>query len=170
MVDDQSQSMRELYDQHGEALLAYAMGLTGDRSAAHELVRESMTRAQQSPDVFDGSERSARAWLFDMARRIANDEWRTGRPCDEISTAVMPAAAPFSALDVLLRSWQIVEALSRLSVQHRQALFECYYRSRTVVQAAATLGVPENTIKTRLHYGLRALRLILAEMDVVDGG
>lgn len=170
MVDGQSQSMRELYDQHGEALLAYATGLTGDRTAAQDLVRESMLRAQQTPQAFDGSERAARAWLFDLARRIAKDEWRTGGSRHAMPPVGVPAAAPFDELDVLLPSWQIVEALSRLSVQHRQALFECYYGSRTVVQAAGALGVPENTIKTRLHYGLRALQLTLAEMGVVDGG
>lgn len=170
MVDDQAQSMREFYDQHGEALLAYATGLTGDRAAAQDLVRESMLRAQRTPRAIDGSEVAARAWLFDIARRIANDEWRTGRARHAIPAADEPAAAPFDELDVLLPSWQIVEALSRLSVQHRQALVECYYRGRTVVQAAAALGVPENTIKTHLHYALRALQLTLAEMGVMDGG
>jgi RNA polymerase sigma-70 factor (ECF subfamily) len=45
-------------------------------------------------------------------------------------------------------------------------LVECYYRGRTVGQAATALGVPAGTVKSRTHYALRALRLALEEMGV----
>ena len=39
--------------------------------------------------------------------------------------------------------------------------------SRTAAQAAVRLGVPVGTVKSRLHYALHALRLVLEEMGVV---
>jgi RNA polymerase sigma-70 factor (ECF subfamily) len=45
-------------------------------------------------------------------------------------------------------------------------LLECYYRGRSVAEAARRLGVPEGTVKSRTHYALRALRLALEEMGV----
>ena len=45
-------------------------------------------------------------------------------------------------------------------------LFERFYRGRSVAEAAATLGVPPGTVKSRTHYAMRALRLVLEEMGV----
>jgi len=41
-----------------------------------------------------------------------------------------------------------------------------YYGGRSVAQAAVELDIPEGTVKSRLHYGLRALRLALQERGV----
>ena len=43
---------------------------------------------------------------------------------------------------------------------------ECFYRGRSVAEAAARLGVPPGTVKSRTHYAVRALRLVLDEMGV----
>ena len=169
MAGDPSQLMRALYDQHGHALLACAMCLTGDQALAHDLVRESMLRAWRTPGLLDQSECSARASLLAVARHIAIDGWRSGRSPQEIPTD-LPEAEVLEELEEAVRSWQVAEALFRLSVQHRQTLVECYYGGRTVAEVAAMFGVPEGTIMSRLHYGLRALRLVLAEMGVVDSG
>ncbi len=45
-------------------------------------------------------------------------------------------------------------------------LLQCYYRGRSVSEAAERLGVPEGTVKSRTHYAMRALRLALEEMGV----
>ena len=68
--------------------------------------------------------------------------------------------------DQLLLSWVVADALTRLSPEHRAVLLECYYRGRPVAEAAARLGVPVGTVKSRTHYALRALRLALEEMGV----
>jgi RNA polymerase sigma-70 factor (ECF subfamily) len=43
---------------------------------------------------------------------------------------------------------------------------QCYYQGRTTADAAAVLGIPEGTVKSRAHYALRALRVALQEMGV----
>ena len=45
---------------------------------------------------------------------------------------------------------------------------QCFYRGRSVAEAAALLGVPPGTVKSRTHYALRSLRMILAEMGVTE--
>jgi RNA polymerase sigma-70 factor, ECF subfamily len=55
-------------------------------------------------------------------------------------------------------------ALQTLSIEHRQALFECYFRGASIAEAADSLGVPPGTVKSRLHYALRALRHAVDEM------
>jgi RNA polymerase sigma-70 factor, ECF subfamily len=60
----------------------------------------------------------------------------------------------------------ITEALSALSVEHRAVISAAYFEGRSVADIAARFGIPEGTVKSRLHYGLRTLKLILQENGV----
>jgi RNA polymerase sigma-70 factor (ECF subfamily) len=60
----------------------------------------------------------------------------------------------------------VTEALDSLSREHRAVIVETYYRGRSVAEAAAVLGIPPGTVKSRCYYALRALKLALAERGV----
>ena len=49
-------------------------------------------------------------------------------------------------------------------------MLETYFRRRPYSEVAATLGIPEGTVKSRVYYALRALRLALEEMGWDDPG
>ncbi len=78
--------MRVLFDEHGAALWRYAMRLTGDRARSEDVVQETLLRAWQHPGVIDDTERSARAWLFTVARNMIIDERRSARFRNEVGT------------------------------------------------------------------------------------
>ena len=69
-------------------------------------------------------------------------------------------------MDALFDAILIEEALASLSEDHRRVIVTTYYGGRSVAQAAHELDIPEGTVKSRLHYGLRALRLALQERGV----
>jgi RNA polymerase sigma-70 factor (ECF subfamily) len=164
--DAESQLMRELHDQHAVALWSYALQLTsGDRARAEDVVQETLLRAWRHPKVLDQSQRSARAWLFTVARRIAIDGWRAASRA-EILTDAPPEPATADDTDRAVQGWLVAEALAELSPRHREVLALCYYQGLSVADAAHRLGVPEGTIKSRTHYALRALRLALEEKGV----
>lgn len=168
-TDSQVKLMEALHEEHAAALWAYCVRLTsGDRARAQDVVQETLLRAWRHPQVLDQSQRSARAWLFTVARRVVIDEWRSKHHQSEVPTADVPEAAPVEdSSDRLLLSWVVAEALERLSADHRDVVLECYYRGHSVAQAALRLGIPEGTVKSRTHYALRALRLALEEMGEV---
>ena len=58
---------------------------------------------------------------------------------------------------------QLVEALT---AAHREVLTETVLRDRTVNEAAEILGIPVGTVKSRVYYALKALRVVLAERGV----
>jgi len=68
--------------------------------------------------------------------------------------------------DDLLRSVLVTDALQALTPEHRQVLNETILRDRTVNQAAEVLGIPVGTVKSRVYYAIKALRLVLAERGV----
>jgi RNA polymerase sigma-70 factor (ECF subfamily) len=85
-----------LYDEHAAALWRYARRLTGDRARAEDVVEEMLLPAWQHPAVTDDSERSARAWLFTVARNMIIDERRSSRFRNEVSS-LDGSAAPEQA-------------------------------------------------------------------------
>jgi RNA polymerase sigma-70 factor (ECF subfamily) len=46
-------------------------------------------------------------------------------------------------------------------------IVDAYYLGRPLREVAERLGIPEGTVKSRLHYGVRALRLALEERGIV---
>src|SRR4029079_1438791 len=71
--------MRVLYAEHGAALWRYAVRLTGDQARAEDVVQETLLKAWQHPEVTEDNDRSARAWLFTVARNMIIDDRRSAR-------------------------------------------------------------------------------------------
>jgi len=68
------------------------------------------------------------------------------------------------AFDRVLTAWQVEEALRMLSEEHRSALIEVHYKGRPYTDVALGLGVPIGTVKSRVYYALKAMRLALEEL------
>ena len=162
----QAELMRVLHDEHAAALWRYTMWLCGDRQLAEDVVQEALLRAWRRPKVLDQSENSARAWLFTVARNLVTDHFRSAKSRYEIGTDSLPERASDDGVDALLDAWIVSDALSGLSDDHRAVVVRAYYRGQSVAQIAAEMEIPEGTVKSRLHYALRALRLILQERGV----
>jgi RNA polymerase sigma-70 factor (ECF subfamily) len=164
-----SRAMRVLYDEHAAALWRYAVRLTGDTARAEDVVQETLLRAWRHPEVADDGERSARAWLFTVARNLVIDETRSARFRRESGTSDMEQTADRAGPDEVesaLDRMMLGEAISQLSDDHRAVIRRAYYQGWTTAQIAADLQIAEGTVKSRLHYGVRALRLKLQEMGV----
>ncbi len=167
MPDDDT-IVTELYRTYRAPLLSYVLRLTaGDRQQAEDVVQETMVRAWRQASQLDLAEPSLMPWLATVARRIVIDQGRRkrARPAeagDEMLENV-PVADP---TEELLRKVVVVEAMQALSRAHREVLNETILRDRTVNEAAEFLGIPVGTVKSRVYYALRALRLVLAERGV----
>jgi RNA polymerase sigma-70 factor (ECF subfamily) len=155
--------IRSLYEEHGRSLLAYATRLTGDRAIAEDVVQETLLRAWKHAESMVNQRGSVRGWLLTVARNIVTDRARAkaSRPTE---VAESPATGPVSGdhAENVVNSMVVLDALDRLSPEHRAVLVELYYRGRTVSEAAQVLGVPPGTVKSRSYYALRAMRTAIS--------
>ena len=167
--DPDPASIRTLYAEHAAALWRYAMRLTGDPGRAEDIVQETLLRGWQHPEVINDGERSARAWLFTVARNMIIDERRSSRFRNEVSSpngSAAPEQASPDEVNAALDRMLIGQALAQLSPDHRAVIRRSYYQGWTTTQIADDLGIAEGTVKSRLHYAVRTMRLTLQEMGV----
>ena len=163
-----SELVRRLYREHASALLSYVVTLTGgDRYWAEDVVQETLLRAWRHASQLTDSARSARPWLATVARRIVIDDYRSrrSRPQEMGDSALELLPGP-DEFDRALSAMTLTEALATLTPAHREAIVESYLAGRTIQQAAAVLGIPSGTVKSRIYYGLRALRRTLEAQGV----
>ncbi|WP_156725117.1 sigma-70 family RNA polymerase sigma factor [Streptomyces apocyni] len=157
-------TLAELQREHGPALLGFLHRLTlGDRQRAEDLAQETLLRAWQHPEALRSDHASIRPWLFTVARRLAIDarRQRLARPL-EVSGQVLESA-PVCA-DHAERATAVLDvrqAVGTLSPEHRAVLHQVYFRGASMAEAAAELGIPTGTVKSRAYYALRALRRVL---------
>ena len=165
---DDDAIVTELYRLYRAPLMSYVLRLTaGDRQHAEDVVQETMVRAWRQADQLDLTEASLMPWLATVARRIVIDDKRrrSARPT-ETGDEMLENAPVADMTEDLLRKLVMTEALQLLSPAHREVLNETILRDRTVNAAAEALGIPVGTVKSRVYYALRALRVVLAERGV----
>lgn len=154
--------VREAYAAHGAELYGFAIRSLSDRGLAEEAVQETFLRAWRAGERFDPEIASLRTWLFAILRNVVIDLGRARATRPGLAEGgTEPAVEPF---DEALLAWQVEEALRRIGDQHRRVLVETFYRGRPYAEVAEELGVPEGTVKSRVYYGLRALRVALEEI------
>lgn len=162
--------MRALYEEHAAALYAFVLRLVdGDRHRAEDVVQETLLRAWRNAGKLQRTPGSARPWLVTVARRIVIDGYRSrqARP-HEVDPGPLESVPAADEIDRALRAMLISEAMADLTPAHRRVLVETYLRGRSVAEAAAELGVPPGTVRSRVFYALRSLRLALEERGVTS--
>lgn len=166
MVGAEESALRTLHDHHAAELTRFALRLTRNRELAEDVVQEVLLRAWKDPGLGTRDEAAARAWLFTVCRNLVIDKWRSASFRHESGAAEVPEQSQADATSVILDRWLIAEAFKDLSVEHRAVISAAYYEGRTAAEIAERLQIAEGTVKSRLHYGLRSLRLLLQEKGV----
>ncbi len=159
------QSYADMVACHGEPVRAYVARLTGNRSIADDVYQETLLRAWRHRRVLFGREGSVRGWLYTVAHNAAVDVLRGRRayPVADETWAALQRPVQDHA-DAVVATAYLMPALRRLTAEHRDVIFELYYRRSTVTEAARSIGIPPGTVKSRAHYAIRALRAELAPL------
>jgi RNA polymerase sigma-70 factor (ECF subfamily) len=140
---------------HREALETYVLRLTdGDEAAAESLLKETLYHAAQDPSRFPQRASAVRPWLVLTARTILRDGTRMAGHDDRPPPLPEQSPGPRTATT-------IVRAMDDLATAHRDILVELFYQGVSLEDAAAARGVPVETLKSRLYFAMRSLRVVL---------
>ena len=159
---------RALYEAHGPALHSWSRRRFSDAQVAEEVVQETVLRAWRRHDQYDPERGTERGWIFGIARNVAaSRNRRDHRRLRAVSTTdALDRAADDPGLALVAERSLVADALRTLSDDHRAVISAAYWEGLDTRQIAGRLGVPDGTVKSRLYYGLRALRAALEEREV----
>jgi RNA polymerase sigma-70 factor (ECF subfamily) len=163
---DSEAGLRAAYDALGSELYRMTYRALNDDGLAEEAVQETFLRAWRAADRYDPKRSSLRTWMFAIARNVTIDlaRARSARP-QRTGSEVEHTQEAKDTTEESLRSWEMEEALRHIGPHHRHAIVETYYRDRPCAEVAAEAGVPVGTMRSRLYYGLKALRFVLEKRE-----
>lgn len=152
-------AMSDLYDRYSRIIYGVALRVLGSTTAAEDVLQEVFLQLWRNPQAFDADRGRLAPWLAVISRNRAIDLLRK-RPMEEdidelpISTGVNleDEASERIAID------KVRGVLTQLPADQRKTLEMAYFEGLTHTEIASKTGEPLGTVKTRIRYGLLALR------------
>jgi RNA polymerase sigma-70 factor, ECF subfamily len=158
--------VQEVYQASYRRLVAQAYAVTGDRTEAEDAVQEAFARAVAAGDRFTRVD-NPEAWLRTVALNVLRRRWRRARLFRAAEPRIAtPAEVPGISEDHVA----VLEAMRRLPFQQREVLALFYLADLSVQEVAATLGIADGTVKSRLNRGRAALGALVGPSVEVDHG
>jgi RNA polymerase sigma-70 factor (ECF subfamily) len=158
-------AMRVLFARHNVRVFRFLARFVDGGTTAEDLVSEVFIEAWRHAGQFEARSQVS-TWLLAIARHKALSALRR-RSTDELADNVIELIEdasdnPEVTLQKNERSEILRDCLEQLSPAHREIIDLVYYHERTIDDVAAIIGVPQNTVKTRLFHARKRIGELLA--------
>ena len=165
-------AMQVLFARHHVRIYRFVLRLLRDEMAAEDVIGEVFLDVWRQASRFEG--RSAvSTWLIAIARFKALSTLRKRREegLDEETMEAIeePSDNPAVAIEKLDKGDKLRQCLAALTREHREVIDLVYYHEKSVEEVAQIIGIPENTVKTRMFYARKKLGE-LCRMAGIDRG
>ncbi len=165
-------AMQVLFARHHVRVYRYVLRLMRDQMAAEDVISEVFLDVWRQAGRFEG--RSAvSTWLIAIARFKALSMMRKrreeGLDDDLMELIEEPSDDPALTVEKLDKGEKLRKCLAALSPDHREVIDLVYYHEKSVEEVARIIGIPENTVKTRMFYARKKLGE-LCRMAGIDRG
>jgi RNA polymerase sigma-70 factor, ECF subfamily len=162
--------VEQLFAKHHGEIYAYLIRMLRDGELAADLTQDAFVKAYKNYDTLEKPE-NARAWLYQIAHRVALDELRRRKivrflPWTGESRGASPSAEHL-AMDLRL-SGDLQRALNKIPERQRAALLLAELHDLTGLELAAALGVSHVAARALLTRARESLRQALAAERAVD--
>jgi RNA polymerase sigma-70 factor, ECF subfamily len=157
-------AMQVLFVRHHVRIYRFVVRLVRDQELAEDLLSEVFLDVWRQADKFQA--RSAvSTWILAIARfkALSSFKRRVETELDEAAAAAIEDTGddPEVAIRKKDQGEILRMCLSRLSPEHREIVDLVYYQGRTIRDAAGIVGIPENTVKTRMFHARKRLSELL---------
>lgn len=161
-----------LFYRYRDGIYRLAASITKDPSAAEEIVVDTFARAYRALERLEPDD-SLRPWLYRVAVNLSyNRQPRKGVFFSSLEdgAADLPAdgESPSDVAERGERSRAVLECVDGLGPKHKIVVVLHYLNGLNLAEIAEVVEVPVGTVKSRLHYALRKLRVQLSAHPGLD--
>jgi RNA polymerase sigma-70 factor, ECF subfamily len=163
--------IEDLFARHHEEIYGYLARMLHDPELAADLTQDAFIKAFRAQRTLKDQAR-AKAWLYQIAHRVALDELRHRRIIRFVPWAGESHGAAPSAEHVLmatLGSGEVQGALDQIPERQRAALLLAELHDLTGLELAAALGVSHGGARALLSRGRKSLRQEMTAERDADG-
>jgi len=165
-------AMQVLFARHHVRVYRFVLRLVRDETTAEDLISDVFLDVWRQAGRFEGRA-AVSTWLLAIARFKALSALRRkpDQELDEETAASIEDTSdtPEVALEKKDKSAIIRKCLSGLSAEHREIIDLVYYHEKSVEEVAEIVGIPENTVKTRMFYARKKLAELLKAEGIERG-
>jgi RNA polymerase sigma-70 factor (ECF subfamily) len=164
-------AMQVLFTRHHARVYRFLLRLLGNEAVAEDLTSEAFLSVWQQASRFQARSTFS-TWLLAIARNKAMSELRRRNdvPDDGNSTKIAdPSDDPEVTYAVNHRRAILRKCLAQLSREHREIIDLVYYHEKSTQEVAQIMGIPRNTVKTRMFYARKKLSKLLDARGVARG-
>jgi RNA polymerase sigma-70 factor (ECF subfamily) len=162
-------AMQLLYKRHNVRLFRFALRFTRNKATAEDLVQEVFLDVWRKAAEFNGRSEVS-TWLLAIVRNKALSvlRHRSADQLDDDAAACIadPADTPEMALRKEHTRSIIRKCLTQLSPAHHEIIDLVYYHGRSIEDVVKVVGIPGNTVKTRMFYARKHLAELLCRQGV----
>jgi RNA polymerase sigma-70 factor (ECF subfamily) len=163
-------AMRTLVGRHYTRVYRFVMRFVKDSDAARDVVNDTFLAVWQQADRFEGRSQAA-TWFLGIARYRALTQYKL-RPAPTESldeqneaTLVDPGERPDAGIQREDSRRYMKRCLAALPREQALLIELHYYREKSLEEAASIVGIPVNTVKTRLFLARKKLAAMVAAED-----
>jgi RNA polymerase sigma-70 factor (ECF subfamily) len=162
-------AMRLLFGRHRVRVFRFLTRRVGNEASAEDLLSEVFIEVWRNAGRFEARSEVS-TWLLAIARNKASSMLRR-RSADEADEQELeriedPAEGPEAALQKSERCKVLRDCLRELSSAHREIIDLVYYHERSIDDAARIIGIPLNTVKTRMFHARKRIGEMLAARGI----
>ena len=165
-------ALRTLIGRHQVRLYRFLMRLVRDEAMAEELTNEVFMEVWRNASRYEGRSQVG-TWLLSIGRNRAISRLRKRREFSWDEDAAAEIADDDDDPEVTAQKRDKAAALRRclegLSNEHREIVDLVYYQEKSVGEVAEIVGIPENTVKTRLFYARKKLSELMQTQGIDRG-
>jgi RNA polymerase sigma-70 factor, ECF subfamily len=168
--DEAYRFVEELFAKHQHEIYAYLLRMLRDTELAADLTQDAFVKAYKAYDALQKPE-NARAWLYQIAHRVALDDLRRRRIVRFVPLVGEARNTAPSAEHLVMEarlSGDLQRALAKIPERQRQALLLAELHDMTGLELAAALGVSHVAARALLTRARESLRQALAAEKIVD--